>query len=62
MNITFLRPLLLPATIRIESKVVQDGRYTALARGEITSKDGSKVYFICEHHKVKTLGQLESPT
>lgn len=56
MNITYLRPLPLPATIRVVSEVVQHGRSMSLVRGKITDKGGEKVYSVCEHHKVSTLG------
>ena len=56
LNMTYLRPLPLPATIRVQSEVIQNSRSTGLARGSILSKDGKKTYFTCEHHKIKAEG------
>ena len=52
MNISYLRPFRLPATVRVEANVVQSGRTLALVRGRITSQRNDRDYFICEHHKV----------
>lgn len=52
ISITYLRPLPLPTIIRVEAKVIQTGRSVSLVRGNITSRDGEKVYFTGEQHKV----------
>ena len=60
INITYLRPLPLPSTVRVKAKVVQLGRSMSLVRGDLTSKDGEKVYFTCEHHKVTALNPFQA--
>ena len=56
IQLTYLRPLPLPATVRVESKVMQMGRTMGLVRGDITSRDGKKVYFTGEQHKATSPG------
>lgn len=56
LNITYLRPLPLPSTIRIKVMIVQHGRSMSLVRGNIVSRDGQKIYFTCEHHKFNPQG------
>ena len=62
LNVTYLRPLPLPATIWVKSQVVQHGRSVSLVGGTITSQGGGTVYFTCEHHKVnvKSLSRQSS--
>ncbi|MCJ1294360.1 hypothetical protein MMC34_005918 [Xylographa carneopallida] len=52
LNLTYLRPIRLPATVRVHAEVVQHGRSVSLAKGSIVSPDGKKLYATCEHHKV----------
>ncbi|MCJ1436727.1 hypothetical protein MMC27_006109 [Xylographa pallens] len=52
LNLTYLRPVLLPAVVRIEAEVMQHGRSVSLSKGAILSPDGKKLYATCEHHKV----------
>ena len=56
MNLTYLRPLYLPATVRIQCQVIQNGRSARLVRGAVTSRDGKVVYSTCEHHKISIAG------
>lgn len=42
MNITYLRPLPLPATIRVVSEVVRHGRSMSLVRGRSQIKAGRR--------------------
>lgn len=51
MNITYLRPLFLPATVLVESEVLQAGRSATIVRGSICSSDRKQKYMVCEHHK-----------
>lgn len=51
MNITNLRPLLLPATVLVESEILQAGRFASIVRGTIYSSDRKQKYAVCEHHK-----------
>ncbi|MCJ1448144.1 MAG: hypothetical protein MMC23_008658 [Stictis urceolatum] len=60
LNITYLRPVRLPATVRIEVSIVQHGRSASLVRGSIASLDGKSTYFTCEHHKINPLGMAPS--
>lgn len=62
MNITYLRPLPLPSTVRVESRVIQMGRSMSLVRGNITSQSSDKVYFTCEHHKANGSGPIRAAT
>ena len=54
INITYLRPLPLPAIVRVVAEVIQKGKSVGLVRGDITSVDGRKVYFTGEQHKVSS--------
>ncbi|MCJ1383494.1 hypothetical protein MMC17_006608 [Xylographa soralifera] len=57
LNLTYLRPLRLPASVRIQAEVVQHGRSVSLAKGSILSPYGKKLYATCEHHKVAAAAQ-----
>ena len=56
LNITYLRPLQLPATVRVESLVLQMGEMASLVVGSITRAGSPKKYCICEHHKLRVAG------
>lgn len=60
LNLTYIRPLRLPATIRILGEVVQYGRTLSLARGSIVSTDGKTMYCTGEHHKAMVTKQGEA--
>ncbi|MCJ1415870.1 hypothetical protein MMC32_002204 [Xylographa parallela] len=62
LNLTYLRPLRLPATVRIQTEVVQHGRSVSLAKGAILSLDGKTLYATCEHHKVAAAAQRSADT
>lgn len=53
LNVTYIRPLQLPATIRVESRILQMGEMASLAVGSITRAGSPKKYCICEHHKLR---------
>lgn len=53
LNLTYLRPLMLPATVKVYCEVVQHGRSASLAKGTIMSLDGNRLYATCEHHKIQ---------
>lgn len=59
---TYLRPLSLPAIVRVEAKVIQLGKTVSLVRGNITSEDGKRVYFTGEQHKVSAWVSSRAPT
>ena len=53
LDLTYLRPLPVPSTVKIKSEVVQDGGSNAMSVGRIMSMDEKKVYVLTQHHKVK---------
>ena len=53
LNITYLRPLKLPATVRIDARVAQNGRMASLVVGSIRLPGKPQEYCICEHHKMQ---------
>ena len=60
MSVTYLRPLLLPAKVRVEAEVIQFGRSMSLVRGNITSKDGQTAYFTGEQHKANSASRYRT--
>ncbi|KAI9725974.1 MAG: hypothetical protein M1828_002302 [Chrysothrix sp. TS-e1954] len=52
LNITYCRAVPVGTTVLFRSWVVQHGKTQALIRGEMTTRDGKKVYATVEHHKV----------
>jgi len=52
LNISYLKPIPLNTTVRLQSVVVQHGRTMALIRGTMESVDGKTIYAVCDHHKV----------
>ena len=57
LNLSYLRPLPLPAKVRVHSRVIQQGKTLGMATAELRGVDSDgnegKVFAVCEHHKAK---------
>ncbi|KAI9662185.1 MAG: RNA polymerase III subunit C82 [Trizodia sp. TS-e1964] len=53
LNISYLKPVPIGTTLRIECEVLHLGRKLSLLRGVMTSLDGKVVYATAEHHKAQ---------
>lgn len=54
LNVSYVKAIPVPSTIRIRNWVVQHGRTSCLIRGQMESVDGKTVYSTCEQHKINT--------
>ncbi|KAF2236132.1 hypothetical protein EV356DRAFT_498986, partial [Viridothelium virens] len=47
LNVTYLRPIPIPGTVRVHCEVIQNGNSVTFSRGSIISPDGKKCYATC---------------